>query len=509
MGVAEFMQTGDFYDLYHGFESAFNNMPLINTNFFWDAYTTGQELYTAATDNVPEDPGSLTQGVSLLIKTVGVFEKALLENAFVNEVVAMTDEYNRAPFTKVQTDAQGNVVRDLDGQPYPTDEKDQQIDTNPNSPTYGQTVERRQTVGYEEGLLRAFTMNNQTAALIGNIVTGFQFGKGDSFFRKDMAPAQTTLAKAPVQNDEAEALILSFWDPQNQRETLTRGGAERLIDSLHAGTIKASDPAFKNIFLTKEQRDEIADDLKKKILVEGMTTLKLSEKAATQRLYDIWYGPANNPYVVPLSDVVYSQGQFADDKGIPYKETTTYRQLNTTWVKGPDGKMWATGIARNNVLGLTVGLDPFQQSALGGSDSNLNVDEILNSTDPTAQINTGYRSLTRVSDNSKIPDMQDLMAADKKNTQAIIDSIKDLNSDLYQNGARYASGYRYGRGGAYRSGGGGGYGGSNPFMPFLNGMRTPYADNIPQIYINNINPRRASIRRERFDSERGRLNQQQ
>jgi len=46
-------------------------------------------------------------------------------------------------------------------------------------------------------------------------------------------------------------------------------------------------------------------------------------------------------------------------------------------------------------------------------------------------------------------------------------------------------------------------------MPFLNGMKNPYLDNVPQMYINNINVRRANIRRERFSSERGRLNQWQ
>ena len=62
-----------------------------------------------------------------------------------------------------------------------------------------------------------------------------------------------------------------------------------------------------------------------------------------------------------------------------------------------------------------------------------------------------------------------------------------------------------GRGGG---GGGGGYS-NNPLMPFLNALRNPYADNIPTMYINNINVRRASVRRERFSSERGRLNQWQ
>ena len=118
------------------------------------------------------------------------------------------------------------------------------------------------------------------------------------------------------------------------------------------------------------------------------------------------------------------------------------------------------------------------------------------------------RSLTRVDDSLEQPDQQDVLDKMDEITDRVVDAIKDLNADMMGNNGFGRGGYGFGR---RRGGGGGGGGsyGSNPFMPFLNGMRSPYIDNNPQIYIQNINPRRASIRRERFSSERGRLNNQQ
>lgn len=510
IGMAEFLQTGDFYDLARGFESALGQMPLINTNYFWDTWNTGATMYAAATDNVVDEPGSLNDGVSWLIKTVGVFEKALLESAFINELASYTDSVNRNPWGQVELDTDGTIKRDRDGLPILTEATDRVLDDNPASPTYGDYIDRRQTMSYEEGLVRSFTMNNQTAAFIATLVTGFQFDKGGSFMRQDQAVAQTTLLKTALSNEDAELLALSIWDEKNQKEVLTREGMERLFDSLHAGTVKAGDPAVQNVFITAEQRQEISDSIQTKLYIEGVEILGLSEEDATQRMWDIWNGPAGQPYVTPLSDVVWGRGKFAGENGIPWNQTTTYQQLNTTFAKGPDGKMWATGVARHTVLNM-LGLP---QSYLGSAQSmqgNLGVDEVLNSTDAAANINTGYRALTRRDESVFQPTEQDIIDMIKESSDRVIDSIKDLNSDMYRNKDNWGTGrgFRYGGGG--RGGGGGGsrsYA-NNPLMPFLNGMRSPYADNIPQLYINNINVRRATLRRERFSSERGRLNQWQ
>lgn len=73
-----------------------------------------------------------------------------------------------------------------------------------------------------------------------------------------------------------------------------------------------------------------------------------------------------------------------------YKESTKYYQLNTTYVKGPDGKMYATGISRNLVQTLqwflpVAGLRGrhYRWTAIDGS---------LNSVDEGRGLNTGARS---------------------------------------------------------------------------------------------------------------------
>jgi hypothetical protein len=206
--------------------------------------------------------------------------------------------------------------------------------------------------------------------------------------------------------------------------------------------------------------------------------------------------------------VIWNHGEFAaEGMGIPYNETVRYQQLNTTWATGPDGKPWATGVQRNMLPGL---LQTYQGSGAVGLQGNLGIDEVLNSTDAVMNQNTGRRLLTRVDDKRFIPDESDVIDAIKESTERVVGEIQDLGSDLYKNLKNYNGGYRYGsRGGGGGGGGGGRSYANNSLMPFLNGMKNPYLDNVPQMYINNINVRRANIRRERFTSERGRLNQWQ
>lgn len=503
MGVAEFMQTGDFSDLADGFFGAIGSMPLINTNMFWDAWTTTEKMYAAASEEAPVDVQQGSQVTGQLIKVAATLEKMLLEFAFVNELAAASDEYMRDPWTMPAVNESGQLDRTADGQPRQTDVTDEQRDEE--GFVYEDEIQRP----YNEGLWRYYTGSQQTLAFLSSLVTGFTSNNtAQSFWRQDQVVDGTTIKREGLDMETAEAVIMSVYNEDTGQEVLTTEGMIRLFDSLHAGTAKATDPALQNIFITGDQRAELSDIIQKKIYVEGVETLGLSEDDAMQRMYDIWNGPKNNPYVTPLWQVVWSQGEFQNENGLPFNETVRYNQLNTTWAVGPDGKMWATGVARHSVPGLAGGVLPltgYQGSGAGGLQGNLGVDEVLNSTDDVMGVNTGYRMLTRVNNNLEIPNEEDIIKAIEDSTKRVVDEIKNLDSDLYNNLDRYRGGYRYGSGG----GGYGGGGGSNPYMPFLNGMRTPYADNIPNLYINNINPRRASVRRERFSSERGRLNQQQ
>ncbi|QJD52938.1 hypothetical protein SEA_PHEDRO_31 [Microbacterium phage Phedro] len=508
VGMAEFLQTGEFGDLVKGFENAVGQMPLVNTNFFWDAVNVSHDMYINATNEVPEDPGELANINSIFLKIFGTLEKATFELAFINELVSTVDTYNRNPWGLPDLLEDGQTIRrDLDGVPQQTPATDQEITVDPVT---GEeiVIDKRQTRSYDEGLWRNFAQNNQTFALFATMVTGFQFNKAGSFMRGDQAVAQKTIAKDDLSTEDAELLIMSVWDPNNEQEVLTRDGMEALFRSLHAETVSATDPALQNIFITPEQREEIQESLQTKITLEGMEVYGLSADEAAKRMWDIWYGPDNNPYVTPLADVVWGRGKFADENGIPFNQTTTYRQLNTTWVTGPDGRMWATGVSRGTLADFFSPFKGYQGSVGGDIRGNLDIDGLLNSVDPMANINTGMRSLTRVDDSLFQPDEQDIIDKMDAITDKVIDAIKNLNSDLMGDNGFGRGGYGFGRRGGGGGGGGGGYS-SNPYMPFLNGMRAPYLDNVPQIYINNVNPRRSSIRRERFSSEKGRLNNQQ
>ena len=504
IGVAEFLQTGDFRDVQRGFESAMGNMPLINTNFMWDAFTQSQKLYEAATNEVPEDSGELASATSMLIKAVGTLERATFELAFINELVTTLDTYKRNPWGLPELNEDGTIERDREGVPNETEATVDEID-----PVTGEVISVTQTRSYEEGLLRQFAMNNQTFALFATMVTGFQFDKKGSFMRGDQLVSEQTIEKAGLSNEAAEQLFLSVWDPENEQEVLTREGQEALFRSLHAGTVSAKDPAINNIYVSFEQRQQLSEQLQMKIFQEGVDVLGYSKEDAMARMWDIWYGPDNAPHVTPLSDVIWNRGNFAGDNGIPYQQTTKYRQLNSTWVQGPDGRYWATGLTRASLAEFFSPLKTYTGSAVTGIMGNLGVDGLLNSVDDVANINTGMRALTRMDGSLQIPDEADVIKAIEDSTNNVIDAIKNLNSDLMGDNG-FGGSYSYGRGGGYGGGGGGGRSyANNSLMPFLNGMRNPYADNIPQIYINNVGVRRASIRRERFSAERGRLNNQQ
>ena len=181
-------------------------------------------------------------------------------------------------------------------------------------------------------------------------------------------------------------------------------------------------------------------------------------------------------------------------------------ELNTTFAMGPSGKYYATGINRRDLLDLT-GLSPFQKyTNLGTQNNGIDTDNRLNTVSEFSGVNTGRRALEEVNETIETISDEDILAGMEKAAEDIIAAYKAGVADLLNGNG--------GSGGYSRGGGGGGGGGSrgyskNPLMPYLQAMKSPYWDNIPNIFADNPIIRRATIRRERFSSERGRLNQWQ
>ena len=245
----------------------------------------------------------------------------------------------------------------------------------------------------------------------------------------------------------------------------------------------------------------------------------LSQKQAEQLMWDVWLGSGNSPYGVGVADILWSQE-------IPYTSTVRYNQLNTNYVMGPNGMPYAIGAERDWLFTNMGGIFPSRYRTSG--EANLPLDGRLNSIDEAVRLNTGMRALERIDDSWMIPTEQEI---GDSITKSLEDLAKNLEDILDKSGyGSYNGGGRRGwvnyprrTGWSRRSyGGGGGYGGGyygSTYVPNYGGnpprfdtqrrVRAPHSDDLYNINTSNPIIRRANIRRERFASERGRLNQWQ
>jgi len=350
--------------------------------------------------------------------------------------------------------------------------------------------------------MRRLGESRLTFAFFGSLFTGF--GGKDSLWRYDQSVKTRKVEKNELELEESAELILSMWDPNSNREVLTTQGGAALMKGLHMQTVKPGDPALDNVFISFEDRKLISDyflsTMKQEYLDSG-----LDEKTAQRTAEDVYYG-RTNPYAKSLFDVIWSKGEFKD--AISYNPTNTYRQLNTTYVMGPDGMPWATGVGRNTLMNF-FGQAPLQRYNTIGDGGNLGIDDRLNSTDETANLNTGMRNLERIDDTWANP-------TDEAILKAIQDGFKELGEAVRDPAWSARGGSGYSKGGGYSRGGGGGGGGYSSggggYAYKLNGPdrnNASYGNKDPYIRVDNPIIRRATIRRERFSSTRGRLNQWQ
>ncbi|QQO39377.1 hypothetical protein SEA_CRUNCHYBOI_34 [Microbacterium phage CrunchyBoi] len=501
MGMSDFLDTGNVEYLLSGFRDAVGALPFTNVLQWNDAEETARTLAAAAAAGSTEavEPGQYADAMNPLMSAVFLLERVTMENAFISNIFNNSDKYNRNPWVYAGIDESGNIIVDQTG--VPTSSEAQQYLQNDDGTTFEGEMYRESV----DGQNRAVISQRPVLSTMLNLLFGTT-GTINSFSRYDMVPSELIQFKQELGFEDASLLMLSIWDPYQNREVLTRDGADALIQSLGMGTVKVGDPALDGIYIDIPTRQAVAEDLYKRIFIEGVEVLGLTEQESQKRLDAIWYGNPNNPNAVPLYDVIWNKGEFAGEgKGISWAPTTAYRQLNTTWAMGPDGKMWATGMQRGTVYS-AFGLNPFMGSQAAENPSNLGLDGNLNNTDFLTNKNLGRRGLERVGD-WDIPNDEDIIKAIEESTDRMMEGLRDLGRPDYDSFARRGG---YSTGGGRRGGGGGGGGYSNnALMPFLNAMKNPYADNIPSMYINNINVRRANIRRERFSSERGRLNNQQ
>lgn len=504
IGMEKFFETGDARQIVWGFEEAINSFPLINSAGWSDAVETFAELQSAATDHEQlGTPEGLSTSFDFMLKGFWTMERMLFENSFINMLYVGTDKYDRDPWVLPERDSEGNIVRDRLDVPRPSKALQDFVDPETGEVTSGY-------VGRDwwEAQLHGFAENRATLALMSSLFTGF----GDStYLRNNMAVKTRTLKKPELTQEQAEGLILSEWDNADRvvitevngqqfveggAEILTEDGARAVFQGVWKKAVNFGDPALEGVFIPFEMRNEIQKKWMAELVQEGVDA-GLTEAKAKSRMYNIWYGPSTDPTAIGLKDVLWSDQ-------VSYARDLRYNQLNTTYVMGPDGRPWATGATRDSLMN-AFGMMPLNRFYVGDV-GNLGVDSRLNSVDAAAGINTGMRALERVDESWYVPTPEEVgEAIEKALTKALADTYGN-NSGNNGNGWQ-----NYGRGGGYsrRSSGYSGGGGSYTKLNAPQDSYVPYDNSIP--FINTSTPiiRRASIRRERFDSDRGRLNQWQ
>lgn len=495
LGLAKFSRTGNFLDIIDGYADALGSMPLANDliTAFSGITQTNALLFQRSVDAASGDTVSdedLARSYHWMTKVFMNYERIYAEWGFLNTLYTGLDDYQRDPFARADLDADGNIQSDKLGQSMETTLTNQRL--NDAGETYDGTA------GYsgEAGIRRAYGSQRLGMALFNtgfSVFTGFDL----SNLRWNMPVRELKIQKQEIETvEDATALVLSVWDEKAGHEVLNEEGAAALARSLHAGVIKPDSPVLQNVYLTPEMRMAVSEKLLEELIVRGMED-GLTKEEATYNANDLFYGDPDREYIEPLYDVIWSRNKFED--AIPYSPVSTYQYLNTTFVEGPDGKLWATGLERGLMSPNLAGVAPMQRFSGAGTtengfNSNLTVDERLNSTDRVGNVNLGIRSMTKKDETQDTVRDEDIIAS--------LDKVADRILDIPAAGGN-------GGGGGYGGGGGGGGYARNTYLPYLPNSRSPYWDNITTIYGNTPNIRRVSIRRERFSSERGRLLQWQ
>jgi hypothetical protein len=525
MGIQRFFDTGDLREIWHGFGDAFSAIPNSILRLWDQADTVATQLaeqaQIEASGNTEQSRAATSK---FLIQTVGVFERALLENAFVNSVVMARDRYDRNPYAIPEMLENGEIKRQNGtGLPEPTSALQAYVD-----PDTGEVMEGYKARTGMEGELYNYAKNNAVFSMLMSLGTGM----GDStWLRKNMVAKEKKIELPEPTEAEAQALILSamegqgvqwrlskneignliknkaaandewidaidveaeaeriynlqsgfpelsVWTPEGQ-EVVNNEGAKAIFTGLQKGTVKIGDPALNGVFIPYEMREKVAREILQEI-AQDAADLGLTEEQVGYVTRRYWFGDIDTG-APGLSDII-------NNKELPYTGTVRYNQLNVTYVMGPDGRPWATPFERTN-LAQAFGIPIPAQSVLTGPGTKLDaqgkvVDEVMG-------INTGLHAL------EKVP-------------VDVPEDIKiDMDDVVKKTNFKSSSG---GRGYGRRGGGGGGYYGGPNFrdMRPLPGVTSMRDIDIPMI--NNSNPqfRRARTNRERVFSERGRLKQWQ
>lgn len=543
VGMERFFNTGDVRQITWGFEDAFGAFPLINSMMFHDAVNTFHTLWGKGENELSQnDSEGLVSGPGFLINAVGTYERMLFENSFANQIYMGIDDYDRDPYVLPLRDSDGQIQRDIEGNPRE------------------QNIALQQFIDPETGKLKQGYLGRsddsdywhyyaETHASFGLVASLFHGGPGQSdYWRYNMPIKTRSLPLEPLDRKTAEAAMLQLieqagpqarltrdeiaktiktnaaakkdWDTYNNadkiaaklaqqegaeplsvldkdgREIITQAGAEGVFRGLAKGTVQLNSEALQGLYVPFEMRQAIAEKWAKEITQEGID-LGMDRTEALKRTQRIMDGPYDQPEIKGMKDILFAK---PEDGGISYEPKAQYLQLNTTYVMGPDGRPWATGFKRASLLG-ALGLKPLSGQIQPQGDATT-VDGRMNTVDLVNGFNTGLRALEPYDKSRNVP-------TDVEIGKSIEDAIKKAAQSDYTPFKPFNNSSSGGFNPYRRYSGGGGGGSYTPQMRPLPYNVAPYGNSTP--FINTSNPiiRRASLSRQRIESDRGRLFQWQ
>lgn len=495
MGFERFFDTGDIRQIIWGFQDALNSFPLLNLRQWQDTVALTRELATAAeTEASLGTADGLPQAFKYTTNLVMMYERMLFENSFLNQLYIGSDDYDRDPYLLPELSREGVIQTDRNGNPILTKALSSYLDEDSGEVRQGYL--KRDT---EDAIQAGYAERQLSYSIFKSLTSGQLNWLESSYNRHNMPVKQRKIDLEPIDMETAQDLVFSLYNKELDQELLTYSGARTILNGIAIGTLTLDSPALRGIFLTREQRKQISVDWIDDLTQEGIHLYEMEEWAARRRAYDIWLGQGDYAGAPSLQDILWTQQ-------IPWGPQVKYNQLNTTYIQGPDGQMWATGITRDKLM-TALGLNLFPK--FRSDTSNMTSDQRLNSTDEVYNLNTGLRSLERVDESWDIPSQEEIIEDQTRALEeAMNKSVKDIKEALAdgEGWIDYSGGYgsyRYAAKG-WSSGGGGGYG-STPRISTAYGVREANQSDVRTPQAGRPNIRRSSIRRERYTSTKGRL----
>ena len=224
MGVVRFFETGDLRMISQGFLDGVAAIPNSALNLFRDADLTAKLLQESAeSDSRVDTPEKQNTALMLGISIVGMYEKALIENQFVNGIRSAWDKYDRNPWLVAMTNPKdGGSLNPQQGSnlPQQTDamqqyQKEVPVLDDKGEPVIGQdgqpVMETVSGLAYMtrsggDAYLHQYAENNATAAVLMSLFTG-QLGEDSTFARKNMVVKTQNVPIDAMSNSKLEAMV--------------------------------------------------------------------------------------------------------------------------------------------------------------------------------------------------------------------------------------------------------------------------------------------------------------